>query len=410
MGNVVKLVHAADLHVDSPQRGLERYAGAPLGHLRHATRRAFSNVIRLCLDEQVDLLLLAGDLFDGSWRDFGTGLFFAAELAKLREIGTRVVLVRGNHDAASVVTEHLRLADHVTELSTRKPESFVDERLGVAVHGQGYKSRATRDDLAARYPSPLGGLLNVGLLHTSLDGRRGHEPYAPTRKDVLIDRGYAYWALGHVHAREVVSSEPWIVFPGNVQGRHARETGPKGVTLITAENGRIVSVEERLTDVVRWVSLEVSADDAAVPDDVLDLVRESLSTAIAASDDRPLAVRLAVGGLPREGSQLHARQAVLEDELRLHLASEHGARVFAEKIRVRFAESGTARETEGRLLVIDGEDLDEERVELERDLAELEKKLPAELRDRARGEWLDEALSRAVALVREAETGRTDGR
>src|SRR5690242_9452537 len=96
---VMKFVHAADLHLDSPLRGLSRYEGAPVEAVRGATRRAFQNLIDLCLEEGAAFLLLAGDIYDGDWKDYGTGLFFLHQLARLRAADVEVVLIRGNHDA-----------------------------------------------------------------------------------------------------------------------------------------------------------------------------------------------------------------------------------------------------------------------------------------------------------------------
>src|SRR5262249_23322110 len=109
----MKIVHCADVHLDSPLHGLQRYEGAPVEEMRAATRRAFANVVDLCAEEDVKVLLLAGDLYDGDWRDFGTGLFFAAQMVRLRELGVQVFVVRGNHDAASRITKNLRLPDNV---------------------------------------------------------------------------------------------------------------------------------------------------------------------------------------------------------------------------------------------------------------------------------------------------------
>src|SRR4051794_31829790 len=112
-------VHAADIHLDSPLRGLERYEGAPVEHLRSATRRAFERLVQFCLDDAVAFLLLAGDLYDGDWPDYNTGLFFAKQMARLREAGIPVYIVRGNHDAANVITSSLRLPDNVHTFGAR---------------------------------------------------------------------------------------------------------------------------------------------------------------------------------------------------------------------------------------------------------------------------------------------------
>ena len=123
----MKLVHAADIHLDSPLRGLERYEGAPVDEIRGATRRAVANLVDLCLVEAASLLLIAGDLYDGYWRDYNTGLFFAKQMARLTREGVGVVWIRGNHDAASEITKSLRLPEGVIELGASRPETRVFE-------------------------------------------------------------------------------------------------------------------------------------------------------------------------------------------------------------------------------------------------------------------------------------------
>ena len=233
----MKFLHAADIHLDSALHGLERYEGAPVEEIRSATRRAFDNLIELAIDEEVAFVLLAGDLYDGDWKDYNTGLYFVERMRRLHDAGIRVFIVAGNHDAASQITKHLRLPDNVTLFSTRQPERVVLEDLDVAIHGQGFATRAVTDDLSQAYPQGDPQRFNIGLLHTCLDGKPGHEPYAPCSIAGLRSKGYQYWALGHVHKREEVSQDPWIVFPGNIQGRHIRESGPKGCTLVTVDNG-----------------------------------------------------------------------------------------------------------------------------------------------------------------------------
>lgn len=299
-----RIVHAADLHIDSPLRGLTRYEGAPVAEVRGATRRALTNLVDLCLEERAALLLLSGDLYDGEWRDYATGLFFAKELARLREVGTEVVWIRGNHDAQSRLTKHLELGPHVRELGAKRPESAIFEQLGVAVHGQGFATAAVTEDLSAGYPARIAGLLNVGLLHTALSGRIGHAPYAPCDVSALVHKGYDYWALGHVHAREVVHEDPWIVFPGNLQGRHVRETGEKGATLLTVDDTRIRKVEHRALDVVRFHHARIDASHAHTGADVVDLCRRAMMDAATSSAGRLAALRISVAGRSRAHSEL----------------------------------------------------------------------------------------------------------
>jgi exonuclease SbcD len=327
----LRFVHAADIHLDSPLRGLARYPGAPVEALRGATRAALGNLVDLCLAEEAELLVIAGDLYDGDWRDYNTGLYFAAQMARLAREGVRVVMVRGNHDAASRITRSLRLPEGVSELASRRAQSLVLEDLGVAVHGRSYPGREVREDLTAAYPDAVPGLFNIGLLHTAVNGRPGHEPYAPCTLEGLAGKGYQYWALGHVHRREVLSTDPWVVFPGNLQGRHARETGPKGATLVTVEDGQVVDVAHRALDVVRWESLTLDATAAASGHDVVDAARSALSRAAEQAEDRILAVRLTVTGASPAHAQLVADPDAWENDLRA-AASEAGAQVWLEKV------------------------------------------------------------------------------
>jgi DNA repair protein SbcD/Mre11 len=382
-----KFVHAADLHIDSPLRGLERYEGAPSEILRGATRRAFSNLITLCLEEGADLLLLAGDLFDDDWRDYGSGLFFANELKRLREAGVRVVWVRGNHDAASKITRYLKLGEHVRELSVKRPETAIFDDLGIAVHGQGFPTAAVSDDLADRYPAPCSDLVNVGLLHTAVDGREGHARYAPCRLTTLVNKGYDYWALGHVHQREVLNADPWVVFPGNLQGRHARELGAKGACIVTLEHGRVTAVDACALDVVRWQLCRVDASDASSVDDVVELARSELEREAARADGRLLAARVVLSGATRAHVALQEDSERLTAQIRA-CGLELGAPAWVEKVRIetrapldleRLRRKDDATGQLARSLALLREDADA-RAELLAAFTELRQKLPSELR------------------------------
>src|SRR6202011_3159455 len=136
-----KFLHAADIHLDSPLKGLERYEGAPVEQIRKATRRALENLVQLAVMEKVDFVLIAGDLYDGDWKDYNTGLFFLAQMARLRSAEIKVFILSGNHDAANQLTKHLRPPENVRFLSDRKPETVRLDEIGVAIHGQGFAKR-----------------------------------------------------------------------------------------------------------------------------------------------------------------------------------------------------------------------------------------------------------------------------
>ena len=328
----MKFLHAADLHIDSPLRGLSLYEGAPVEDIRGATRRAVENLVETAISHEVDFIVIAGDVFDGDWKDYSTGLFWIAQLSQLDAAGIPVVFVAGNHDAASEIGRKLRLPPNVTQLSSMKPETKRFDHLDVAVVGQSYPTKAVSADLAAAYPLADRGLFTIGLLHTSLDGRPPHASYAPTTIDTLRSRGYQYWGLGHVHQREEVLTDPWIVFPGNLQGRHVRELGPKGASLVTVEGNSVQSIEHLSLDVVRWHESHVDATELKDVEGVLAAVGRSLESAVATSVDRLVAARIRITGQSSAHPALWRNVAELEAEIRA-LGERTGA-VWIEKVKL----------------------------------------------------------------------------
>lgn len=330
----MRFVHAADAHLDSPMKGLAAYPGAPVEELRLATRAAFENLVELCISTRADFLLLAGDLYDGDWRHFGTGLYLQSQLVRLREAGIPVIAIRGNHDADSVITKRLSLPSNVTVLDHAQPQTKVIDELGVAIHGQSFATRAVTDNLAAAYPQAHADAYNIGLLHSCVGGYAEHERYAPCSLDDLLLLGYDYLALGHIHERAVLHEDPWVVFPGNLQGRHARERGPKGATVVTVEEGN-TTVEHRSLDHARWELCEIDASPAAGEADILDLVDAGLAAALAGGDDRLLACRVRISGRTAAHGLLAAEAERLDNEIRARANDVGSGRLWVE--RVQFA-------------------------------------------------------------------------
>ena len=328
-------LHAADLHLDSPLRGLRRYPDMPEERIRGATRKALTNLVDVALEREVDFVLLAGDLYDGDWRDYNTGLFFVRQMARLAQANVPVFVVSGNHDAKSLITSKLSEPGNVVRFSTRRAQTRELPDLGVRVHGRGFSRRTQEQNLAADYPPGKAGWFDIGLLHTSLDGRPGHDPYAPCSLDDLAAKNYQYWALGHVHHREVVCDDPPVVFAGNVQGRHIRETGARGATLVTVEDQAVLPLEFVPLDVLRWVTLSVDATDAGTPDDVLDRVTHQLALAVARVGDRAVVARVQIDGACPAHEALNAATEHWTEEVRARAAEVSPERLWLEKVRVR---------------------------------------------------------------------------
>lgn len=298
-----RFIHAADIHLDSPLVGLRGFDSAPVDRLRSAPRRALENLVELAISNQVDFLLIAGDVFDGNWKDFATGQFFVKQMAKLRDCKIPVYLIAGNHDAENRMTRSLPYPDNVHMFESGRATTQRIESLEVAIHGQSFATQAVTEDLSMRYPSHLPGWFNIGVLHTSCTGREGHENYAPCTIEGLRTRGYDYWALGHIHKREVLCEDPWVVFPGNIQGRHAKETGPKGCYLITVSDDLKIAAQFEPLDVLRWETVSIDVQSARSLDDLPSLFSARLHEALERCQDRQLALRVQLDG----ESELHRK-------------------------------------------------------------------------------------------------------
>lgn len=385
-----KFIHAADIHLDSPLRGLERYEGAPIQQIREASRVALENLVTLAIDEQVAFVLIAGDLYDGDWREFRTGLHFVRQATKLRDAGIPIFMIAGNHDAANRMTKSLTLPNNVTLFKSKAAHSVRLDSVNVAIHGQSFATAAVTEDLSLSYPTAIPDSFNIGLLHTCCTGREGHERYAPCSVEGLKLKGYDYWALGHVHTRETLSNKPFIAFPGNIQGRHIRETGAKGCLLVSVDETHSCSVEFRPLDVVRWELATLDISNAVSIDDVLALCSTKIECAHDAADGRVLALRLVLGGQTGLHDSLLAKRHYITNEIRSIASDVSSGDVWLEKIGIDTTSSVSqgvnavvSDDAKSEILSLFQEALaDKSNLEgLGFDLADAIKKLPAELKD-----------------------------
>ncbi|MBX9720510.1 MAG: DNA repair exonuclease [Candidatus Obscuribacterales bacterium] len=375
--------------MDSPLRGLERYEGAPVEEIRLSTRRALENLVSLALDRKVAFVILAGDLFDGDWKDYNTGLFFAKQMSRLREAEIPVYIVKGNHDAASKMTRALKMPDNVHVFSHSKPETFYLESCSAALHGQSFSNAAVVKNLAEDYPKAENNRFNIGVLHTCATGRDGHGRYAPCTMDDLLAKGYDYWALGHVHKRETLKSEPLIVFPGNIQGRHIRETGAKGCVIVTVDDKNQATQSFEPICVLQWEHCIINLDAAFTQDDVISKVNESLSALVREHSSYPLAVRVELTGASSTDSLLRSNSEHVINQIRAIATDCASDQIWLEKVKINTSASVAQHDSNmqdgplGELLSL----IDEYKTDLElqkslRDqLAEIDKKLSLEVKD-----------------------------
>ena len=339
----MRFIHTADIHLDSPLHGLSAYQDAPAEQLRGASREAFRQLVTTAIDERVDFMVVAGDLYDGDWPDFNTGLFFCAEMGRLQRAGIPAYVLFGNHDAESQMTRALRLPGNVYRFSASACQTHTIEHLKVALHGRSFKVRDTTDNLAQSYNAPLRGYFNIGVLHTALQGGFGeHANYAPCTLDELHAKGYDYWALGHVHEHKVWAGASTVCFPGNLQGRSIRETGRRGAVLVTVDDGGPPQVERLFIDVLRWehVAVDVSACDSL---DAVGIAASRQLAALLETDAQvPRAVRVSLQG----ACPVHGLLFQHEQELRAQVLSEIAAigpeRLWLEKVKLATRPVGTA--------------------------------------------------------------------
>lgn len=331
-----KFLHTADIHLDSPLLNLDNYDDAPREDFRSATRRAFDNIVDLAIAEDVKFVLIAGDLYDGDCNDFHTPLHFRGRMEDLAAKNIRVYIINGNHDAASNMKKafSLTLPENVYLFSTRKPETQTIDELKVAIHGQGFAQREVTEDLSKNYPKPVSGYINIGMLHTNCGSNAGHDPYAPSTVDGLTSHGYDYWALGHIHKPWDVGPKPWIIYPGNPQGRHVGETGPRGCIIATCDDDRIDRKTHEV-DVMRWEKIFVSLEDCEDTEGVLATLQKQITAAVVEADNRPLAARLELTGATSVHRELTKRAAYWDRKIRETILDHFDVNVWIEKISFR---------------------------------------------------------------------------
>ncbi|OHV72132.1 DNA repair exonuclease [Ensifer sp. LCM 4579] len=341
-----RFVHTADLHLDSPLRSLALRNADLADLVRNATRDALARIVDLCLAEAVDALLIAGDLYDGTQTSMNTALFLAGELRRLDEAGIRTFIIRGNHDAQSQVTRELTLPTSVHIFSGRsKPvlAKTLESGRPVHIHGMSFADPHAPESLLPHFQSPVTGGINIGMLHTSLAGSAGHDPYAPCSVADLEGHGFDYWALGHIHQRQVHSRKPCIVMPGMPQGRDINEAGVKGVTLVTIDEDGDLFLDERPIGTAVFERLRVDLTGVADWRGMLDMVGRKLSLLRHGLPANNVIVRASLSGTTSLAWRLRRDADLLEAEI-ANIATALGG-CWIEKVEILCREG---RNDEGR--------------------------------------------------------------
>ena len=297
----LRFVHAADLHLDSPFKGIRNEAPSHVADaLSSATFDAYRNIVDLCLREQVDALLVAGDIYDGADRSLRAQLRFVDGLAQLDRAGIRSFICHGNHDPLDGWEARLDLPAGCIRFG---PEVegfpvFPDELERAMAYGVSYPTREVQENLTPHFVGTgTGQGFKIGLLHANVGGNTEHDSYAPCSVSDLTDTGFDYWALGHVHTRQTLrDAGPAIVYPGNPQGRHPNEPGARGVYLVEVDDRSVAQLDFRPMDVVRWETLPLDIGPLDTEQALIDAVNHLAEEALADAQGRSVVARLELTG------------------------------------------------------------------------------------------------------------------
>jgi DNA repair exonuclease SbcCD nuclease subunit len=343
-------VHAADLHLDSPFKGLSRLPKTVRERLRESTFASFRNMVRAARDAKADFMVLAGDLYDAADRSLRAQLRLLRMFEELEADGIAVYVVHGNHDPESGSRAQLDWPANVHVFGSSAVETvpayLADGRLAAYIYGISYPTASVSDNLAARFVRKEGAPFHLALLHANVDGDPAHDDYAPCRLQELVSSGFDYWALGHVHHRRLLHEYPHVAYPGNIQGRSMRETGPKGASIVRVSESGDVRIEFRDTADVLWLESAVSIEGLEREQQLKDRLRQAAEDARAEAGGRPVILRIWLegrGGLHRALMREDAAEGWLE-ELREWIGSpdDRDDWVWVDSIAVRTAAAGDA--------------------------------------------------------------------
>lgn len=292
-------IHTADLHLDSPFSGLRRLDDQIASLFRDATFRAFDNVVDLALDKKVDFLLVAGDVYDASDRSLRAQLKFADGLDKLAQAGIRSFVCHGNHDPLDGWSASLNWPEwaHIFGPKLESISVAVKGEEVVRVHGVSYPTSRIDDFFGSGFQRQGQQPFQIGLFHCSVGSDPAHETYAPRTINDLVSADLDYWALGHVHTCRVLKDDhPFIAYPGNTQGLHIREAGPRGCLVVQVDGQGVVNARFEPVDAVRWLSSKLQINDLETEGDLIEALERTSDEICYQAEGRPAIARITLTG------------------------------------------------------------------------------------------------------------------
>ena len=338
MGVPFRFIHAADLHLDSPFRGLVKAPDAVRTALSAATFAALRRLTDAAIEHEVDFVVVAGDLFDEADRSLRAQFALMKEWERLAGHGIAVYAIHGNHDHLGGQRAKLKLPDGVHIFGANRVQSAPaytrSGELAANVYGVSYGERAVTENLALRYAADADAPYHIALLHGNVGGDPSHDSYAPCSLEQLTGGGFHYWALGHIHKREVLHQYPHVVYSGNSQDRNPREIGAKGCYLVDVSAAGATDLTFLPLDAVRWQEMIVPIEGAATEQELLSRLQSAAGSASEEGEGRPVMLRLKLAG----SGPLHARlkdgtlTAALLEQLQEELWREGSAWVYVHSL------------------------------------------------------------------------------
>jgi len=319
-----KFIHCSDLHIDSPFKGFSSVGNSLVEVLRKSTCQAFQNIVELALKEKVEAVLIAGDIYDGAEKSLEAQLKFRHGLQKLSDKGIDTFIVHGNHDPLDGWSASLEWPERVHVFSGTQMECLPVERNGVVkayVHGISYPKRDVTENLSKKFSRGNGEGFAIGLLHSNVGHQSGHDNYAPCSMDDLIAAKMDYWALGHIHRFCVLrESNPAVVYSGNSQARHMRESGEKGCCLVTLNKNTVPLIQFTPVDAVRYIQGEVDLSGTITLEEVIHAVRSKCEDFADQIKQRDLFIDLSLNGRTQVHSELQRGDTLqgLQGEIRTY--------------------------------------------------------------------------------------------
>ncbi len=337
----LRFIHCADLHIDSPFKGISKYNERLAEVLNDSTFRSFENIVDYAISEKVDFVLFAGDIYDGENKSLRAQIRFNEGLKKLSDARIYSYIVCGNHDPLNSRFDRIKLPEkaHIFRGDEAEPVPFEkDGEIVAYIYGISFPKREVYENLSLKFNRIDNNIPAIALLHCNIDENTGYDNYAPASVEDLISRNMDYWALGHIHKRNIVrEADPTIVYSGNTQGRNPKEAEAKGCHLVSMDSEGDFHLEFVPTDVVRFLSAELDVSDYSHIDEIIEAIKSKCDDISSKSDiqNHHKIIRLTLNGRTELNSTLNNPQSTdsIVDDIREYFQNSEPM-VWLESLKV----------------------------------------------------------------------------